>query len=82
MILGQHIIREASRSWTDHKVFPGLLDFLNITLPCGQTCPVGMATARSCNLSSDRENLHIEMDVPVVNTDVQFVEADAFELFV
>jgi len=80
-VLGKQIIKEATKKWRNHELYPGLMDFLNMTLPCGLSCPLNLAVPKGCNLSPDQKDLHIDLDVPTVNQEVTFVEADPFDLF-
>jgi len=82
LIMGKQIIKEASRKWERKEVYFGLMDYLNLTLPCRERCPLDLASAKRCYMSPDKENLYMEMNIPQVNTDMRLVEADAFDLMV
>jgi len=56
------------------------MDFLNLTLPCGDSCPLRLATAKKCFFHSDMKDLYLTFDVPKIDADLQLVEADPFKL--
>jgi hypothetical protein len=80
LIIVQHIIREATRKWKERKVHASLLDFFNVTLPCGDDCPISLATAEACHMSYDKNDLFIDFSVPVINRTMELIEADPFDI--
>jgi uncharacterized coiled-coil protein SlyX len=79
-VVAKQVIREATRQWKDRKVFPGLLDFLNLTLPCGDECPIPLATTKDCFFHSGMKDLYMRFDVPKIDTNLKLLEADPFKL--
>jgi len=77
-LTGKLLIQEAFREWKDRKVFAPLLDFLNITLPCGTDCPLKYATPRFCSMNSIRDTVVMSFNVPVINSTMHLMEADPF----
>jgi hypothetical protein len=80
LAVGKHIIQEATRAWADKLVLPGLLDYFNLTMPCGESCPLSLASARKCYFDHDKTNLYMQMDTPLVNQGMQLVEVDPFDI--
>lgn len=79
--MGKQIVKDATRQWDEKKVHPGLMDFFNLTLPCGEDeCPIPLATAKDCYFGPDMQDVYMVMDMPKVNRKMQLVEADPFEL--
>jgi len=79
-VVAKQVIREATRQWKDGKLSPGLMDFLNYTLPCGDECPIRLATVKKCSFHSDMKDLYMSFDVPVINPELKLVVADPFKL--
>lgn len=75
---GNFIIKEAKRQWDQGKVDEHLLDYLNVTLPCGSNCPLKYANSKRCSLSKDREMFYMDFNVPTINTDLVLAQADPF----
>jgi hypothetical protein len=83
LMLGKQILKEATRAWLERKVHMGLMDYFNITLPCeDKACPLHLATGRSCSFSNNYKDLFMQLDVPKINTDVDLVEADPFNIMI
>jgi hypothetical protein len=80
LLTGKQIVQEAVRQWADGKVYPALLDYLNFTLPCGDDCPVTLATPNKCSMNQDRTELFFDFNVPLINRTLKLVESDPFEL--
>lgn len=79
--LAKTVIKSAAREWKKRKAFPMLFDYLNITLPCGDTdCPLDHVTAQKCSLSPDLQSFYMEMYAPRINHKMHLVEADPFDL--
>jgi len=79
---GQSFIREAARQMRDHKLYAPLFDFFNVTLKCGDSCPLKNAVAKSCYVTHDSSRLYLDFTIPVVDNDLQLLEADPFDLMV
>ncbi|OXA40185.1 Copia protein [Folsomia candida] len=81
LMMGKQVIKEATRAWNNKKILNGMMDYFNITLPCGEDeCPLSLATGKRCYFGEDMKDLYIQMDMPKVNKALQLVEADAFDL--
>jgi hypothetical protein len=80
LLLANHIIKETKRQWADNKVYPPFFDYLNYTMPCGQSCPLKFAKGRNCRLSFDKTKLLMDFTTPIVNETLRLAEADSFEL--
>jgi len=80
LTFGRYVIHKAIRLWHNGKIHPEFFDYLNLTLPCQDECPLHLATPKSCLFSENKNILYMEFDVPRVNTAVQLVEADPFDL--
>jgi hypothetical protein len=82
LMIGKGIIRDSIRAWENHKILPSLMDYFNISLPCGDTeCNLPLATANKCYFGPNMDDLYFELDIPKVNKEMQLVEADPFDLF-
>jgi hypothetical protein len=81
LMMGKHIIQEATRQWRGKKIYPGLMDYFNLTLPCGENeCPLPLATGKKCYFGPDMKDIFMEMDMPKINQEMQLLEADPFQL--
>ncbi len=45
---GKSIIKEAQRQWRHGNVYGPFLDYFNLTLPCGDSCPTKFAKTGKC----------------------------------
>lgn len=59
-----------------------LFDFFNLTLPCGEQCPLSLAAAKSCSFHSDMKDIYMLFDVPCALNRPKLVEAGAFKLMI
>lgn len=80
LLTGKLQIQEAARLWKDGKMSDGFLDYLNITLPCKDNCPLKFAIPRNCHLTEDRSTLFIEFNSPLLNRSLHLLEADPFRM--
>ena len=46
-LMGRIIIREAARKWRKGEVYGPFMDHLNLTLPCGEDCPITRGMPRA-----------------------------------
>jgi len=74
------LIRDTARKWKQHKLNIPFFEYLNVSMDCGQDCPLNHGYAQSCRLSSDRKKLHLQFTVPIVNQTLKLVEADPFRI--
>jgi len=44
-VMSKQIIKEATRQWKEDRLYPALMDYMNLTLPCADQCPLQPATA-------------------------------------
>jgi len=75
------ILRTAHREWKQNRLYAPLLDIWNITLPCGDNCPVHFARPVRCALSPKRDEIFLTFTAPIINTNLTLAEADAFVFF-
>jgi hypothetical protein len=81
LTMGSIILKGATRDWKKGTVSPLLMDYLNITLPCGEKdCPLDLATAQRCSFTSDMRSVNMELYVPKINSKMHLVEADPFDI--
>lgn len=80
MVLAKQIIIEARRQWKQKKVHAGLMDYFNLTLPCGDDCPLNLAKSRNCRFHENLQDLYMEFDVPRIDRNLQLLEVDQFKL--
>ena len=57
MLIGNQILKEATRQWGRNQMYPRMMDFFNISLPCGRVCPIEFVKPKNCQLSHDRTKL-------------------------
>lgn len=84
-LLGKQVIRQANREWKKGKVDAGFIDFLNLSLPCGDECPLSLGTAKKCVFHHGLKDLYMEFDdsklmIPRINNKMKLVAADPFFL--
>ena len=80
LYVGRETIRAARRLWSDGKVSAALMDFLEIKLPCGNSCPVELSAAQGCSMSPEFDRMNINFLVPIIDHNLTVVEADPFIL--
>ena len=82
LVMGKKIIQDATREWRKKRITDSLFDFFNLTLPCSKEdiCPLYLSTGKSCYFGPDQTDLYWEISLPIINTDLQVVEADPFNL--
>src|SRR5207237_10368932 len=74
------ILHEAKRQWKAGHVYAQFLDYFNVTMECGDSCPIQFANAKACWLSTSKEKLYMDFTFPFVNSTLHLVEADPFVL--
>jgi len=79
LLTAKLLIQEASRQWKDGRIYSPFLDFMNISLSCGDDCPLKYATPRKCALSENRKMLFMDFNSPMINKTMQLLEADPFQ---
>jgi len=56
------------------------MDYLNSTFPCGDKCPLSFAKPVSLFFTENKEAIILSFNAPLINTEVQVLEADPFFL--
>ncbi|OXA44959.1 Copia protein [Folsomia candida] len=79
-ILARHVIKESTRKWKQGNLNSGLMDFLNLTLPCGEDCPYSLAKTKKCFFHQDLKDIYMQFDSPVINHKLKILEADPFDI--
>ncbi|CAG7815633.1 unnamed protein product [Allacma fusca] len=51
IMIAKVMMQQATRLWKLGKVDPDFLDFFNVSLPCGDSCPITLARPRKCTSS-------------------------------
>ncbi|CAL8129351.1 unnamed protein product [Orchesella dallaii] len=74
------ILKEADRGWKHGELHAPLLDYFNITLPCGDSCPLRHARAGKCVLSDVKDKIFMDFTSPVINETLVLLEADPYRL--
>ncbi len=80
LVNGKATIKEANRKWKQKEVYGPLLDYFNVSIPCGDSCPLKYAKAGKCELSETNDKVFLDFTLPSVNTSLAFVEVDPFTL--
>jgi len=80
LLTGKAILQEATRKYREGKLTQSFFDYINVTLPCGEDCPVELAHPQRCYLSNDDQDLFMIFTVPVINRTLTLVTADPFTL--
>ena len=79
-LIGKSVLQDAQRQWKDGRISSALLDYFNLTMPCGDECPINLAKAQRCGVSEDGTKLYLEFAAPAISNDLTLVEADPFNL--
>jgi len=77
---GHLIILETTRLWKENIMNPAFFEFLNFTIPCGETCPIKHATPGTCRLSKDKAMLFMDFEAKHISTTQALVQADPFTM--
>ncbi|CAG7720648.1 unnamed protein product [Allacma fusca] len=80
LLEGKRIIRDTGKSWSKKELTSDLFEFLNITLPCTEDCPIEFGIFNKCTMGSERTDVTLEFSVPTVNRSLLQVKADPFDL--
>ena len=83
LTMSSTIFKGATREWKKGKVSSLFMDYMNITLPCGDTdCPLDLATAQKCVITNDGRSINMEISIPKINPKMHLVESDSFDFMV
>lgn len=74
------VLNDIKRNWENNLIDSSLLTYFNITLPCGEKCPLNHATPLSCALDELREIITFNFKMHRVDTDSQVMKAEPFVL--
>lgn len=77
---GKSIIKEAQRQWKHGNVYGPFLDYFNLTLPCGDSCPTKFAKTGKCELSEEKDKIFLDLTIPIINQSMILLEADPFKM--
>jgi hypothetical protein len=80
LLEGRKALQTTERSWKRSELESGFFDYLNITLPCGDHCPIELGTFHSCTMNDKREQIAIDITVPILNNNYTNMIADPFVL--
>lgn len=79
LTLGEEVLKSARREWRNGKVDPRLLSFLNVTLDCGEDCPVEYFRPISC-YRPNAKTMSFHFHAPKVNQTLRYLKADPFKV--
>ncbi|OXA45286.1 hypothetical protein Fcan01_19895 [Folsomia candida] len=82
LLVGRGVVQHTRTLWRKHKMDDSFFDFMNITLPCDANCPLEYGEFKRCSMNGDGNALTLEFAVPIVNTNLTMLQADAFFLMV
>jgi len=51
-------------------------------VPCGEDCPLKLATAKQCFFHHDKNDIYMTFDVPLINRKLKLIEAYPFKLMI
>jgi len=80
LILGKALTKEGASHWRDGHVSSKLLEFWNVSLPCGQDCPPELGTPISCSYMNETGYWYLNFDVPLINRKKTILTVDPFVL--
>jgi len=67
------IIREAKKLWREKKLSVAFFDYLNMTMDCGDSCPLNLGTAKYCRLAANKNKLYLQFSVAVINSSLKVI---------
>ena len=74
-------LTDISRDWKRNMVNEKLLDIFNLTLPCGDECPLSLAKSVDCLIDPARELISLTFDVKNIKKTAHLLKADPFVLY-
>lgn len=80
LMMGNRILKQTSRMWKEKKLNAEFMDFFNFSMPCGDKCPINLATPISCAMNNEEDQIHIQFEAPHLNDTVHVLKSDSFEL--
>lgn len=78
--MGKAVMTETIRAWRQGKLHLPFLDYMNVTLPCGNACALDFIRPDSCEYDNKRGELYLAFDTPIVSDTFMLMNADAFQL--
>jgi len=82
LLEGKRAIRDTEKSWKRKEFSSEFFEYLNVTLPCKETCPLDKGIFHSCVMEKDRNGVMMDFAVPMISKNLTRVEADAFDLMI
>ncbi|RWS03246.1 retrovirus-related Pol polyprotein from transposon 297-like protein [Dinothrombium tinctorium] len=79
-IMTKSVMIEATRKWKNKQFDSHLLDLFNITMPCGEECPLELFEPKSCILNENKRLVTITFDAKIVEPTAHVLRADPFTL--
>lgn len=81
LMQAQQILQKAKHDWTNGKVNIDLLNFFNVSLPCGERCPPHLYKPVNCMMSMNYDRLEMNLHAFHINNSIHHLKADPFYLF-
>ncbi|KAI1283801.1 hypothetical protein HDE_12639 [Halotydeus destructor] len=79
LVAARTLLYRTGRLWREHNILDSeLLEFMNLTLPCGRNCPLSTAKPKRCLIDKRRETIRFEFEVNQVDHNVKILRADPF----
>ncbi|CAG7639035.1 unnamed protein product [Allacma fusca] len=76
LMMSRTIMQQSARQWKMGRVDPAFLDFFNVSLPCGDRCPIDLARSQKCSSTRTGDKILVEFAVQEISQDLILVEAD------
>ncbi|CAG7733810.1 unnamed protein product, partial [Allacma fusca] len=64
LLIGKGVLQDTQRQWKRKKMNNNFFDYLNISLPCGDDCPLEYGEFSRCRLDQDGTELELQFSVP------------------
>lgn len=77
---GRKVLKATEKAWKKKEMNSEFFEYLNFTLPCQENCPIDLGRFHSCQMKEERDQILMDFTVPVVNSNLTKVHADAFDL--
>ena len=74
----KNTVDEISRSWSHGHVNEKLFALLNITLPCGDNCPIHKMVPLDCSLDLNTKKLTLKFEAPTINSSLKILQGFPF----
>ncbi|CAG7723392.1 unnamed protein product, partial [Allacma fusca] len=78
LMLTKTMMQQATRQWKLGRGDPAFLDFFNVSLSCGDRCPIDLARPHKCSSTPTGNKVLVEFAAQEISDNLVLVEADPF----